>query len=145
MIIKLQRNNSDYNVLDKNISDIIQVEGTLKESTSIYEPVITLELPISNLSRCNYVTIDDFNRKYYIKDIVSVTNQLTQISCHVDVLTTYKEEIRNCYGIVKKQQEKFNLYLDDGTFKSYQNPIINTVTFPTGFDNPSLILLVSGG
>ena len=61
-IIKIQRNNSENIALDKNLTDILVLSGTLKEGTSIIDPVIIFEGNLSAVKNANYMTIDSFNR-----------------------------------------------------------------------------------
>lgn len=143
--IKLQKNKSDLNVLTKNIEDVLSVEGELRSETSIIRPIIRIETSNTDIFNCNYMTIDSFGgRKYFIDDITSVRNGIIQISAHVDVLSTYDTQIRKCTGIISKQTFNYNLYLDDGTLKAYNNPKIVTKSFPNGFTGESYLLLVAG-
>lgn len=140
--INLQTNYSDVNVLDKNITNISSVSGVLKEQTSIINPVIKIEgtLPTG----VNYMTIPDFGRSYFITDIQSVNNDIFEITGRVDVLTTYKNQIRGCTGIVARQESNWNLFLDDGSFKTYQNEIIKLAVFDSGFSVNQFVLAVAG-
>lgn len=140
--ITLMRNYSDINVLDKNTENLSTVSGTLKNKTSILNPVIQIQgaLPTG----CNYMYIADFGRYYFVDDISSVSNPIFEISAHVDVLTTYADQIRSCRGIIARQQNNWNLYVDDGAFKTYQNEIILVQTFTTGFSDDEFVLAVAG-
>ena len=140
--IQLMTNNSDDNVLSKNLTTLSSLNGTLKEQTSILAPVIKIDgdIPLS----CNYMYIPDFNRYYFIDNISSVTSKIFEISGHVDVLKTYENEIRGCTGIIARQENTWNLYIDDGAFKTYQNEIIKLSTFPNGFDTQEFVLAVAG-
>lgn len=143
--IKLQKNKSDLNVLTKNIEDVLSIEGELRAETSIIKPIIRIETSNTDIFNCNYMTIESFGgRKYFIDDITSVRNGMIQISAHVDVLSTYDAQIRKCTGIISKQTFNYNLYLDDGTLKAYNNPKIVTKSFPNGFTGESYLLLVAG-
>lgn len=143
-VIKLQRNNSEPIKVDKDITDILTVTGTLREGTSIIDPVIKIECDIADVAGCNYMTIDAFRRKYFVKDIVSVRNDIVEFHCHVDVLMTYRDGIRNNSGIVKRQENLWNLYLNDGSLKIYQNPNVITKEFPGGFNTQEFVFAVSG-
>lgn len=145
MDITLQRNNSEKNKLDKNITDIVTLSGTLREQTSIINPVIVIEGDLSSFVNCNYMTISAFNRSYFINNITSINNNLFEISAHVDVLSTYKSQIRENSAIIARQEKKWNLYLNDGVFKTYQNPHIVTKAFPSGFTEQHFIFSVAGG
>ena len=142
--ITLQQNNSDVRKLDKSLSTIATVTGTLKEGTSIINPVILIDCDISNVNTCNYMTIESFNRQYFVNDIKSIRNGLVEFSCHVDVLSTYATEIKGNRAIVRRQENDWNLYLNDGVFKVYQNPVVTTIEFPQGFATPEFVLAVAG-
>lgn len=145
MDITLQINSSEKNKLDKSITDIVTLSGTLREQTSIINPVIVIEGDLSSFVNCNYMTISAFNRSYFINNITSISNNLFEISAHVDVLSTYKSQIRENSAIIARQEKKWNLYLNDGVFKTYQNPHIVTKAFPSGFTQQHFIFSVAGG
>lgn len=142
--IILQRNNSEKNKVDKTLTTIATMTGTLKNETSIIDPVIIFETSLSDLKNCNYCTISEFGRSYFVNNIRSVRNGLVELTCHVDVLSTYKSQIRQQFAIIKRQQENWNLYLNDGSFKVYQNPMVLTKQFPAGFSTPSFVMAVAG-
>ena len=142
--IVLQVNSSEKERLDKNITDIATISGTLREKTSLIDPVIVIEGDLSNYVNCNNMTIQAFNRSYFINNITSVSNNLFEISAHVDVLTTYKTQIRTNDAIIARQEKKWNLYLNDGVFKTYQNPFIVTKAFPSGFTSQHFVFSVAG-
>lgn len=140
--INLMYNASDKNVVSKSLTTLSSLTGTLKETTSILNPVITFQGSIP--TNCNYMYIPDFNRYYFVNDIMSVHNDIFEVSAHVDVLQTYSSGIRNCTGIISRQQSTYNLYLDDGVFKTYQNPTFKLDKFPSGFNDMNFILAVAG-
>ena len=142
--ITLQINSSEKNKLDKEITDIATVSGVLKEDTSIIDPVVKIECDLSNYVNCNYITIPEFGRKYFVNNIRSVRNGLVEFSCHVDVLSSFADSIRSDRAIIKRQENKWNLYLNDGTFKVYQNPMVLTKAFPSGFTTQEFVLAVAG-
>lgn len=144
MDIILQVNNSEKNRLDKNITDLVTLSGILRDKTSIVDPVIMIEGDLSSYVNCNYLTITAFNRSYFINNITSVRNDLFEITAHVDVLTTYKDSIRANSAIIARQEKKWNLYLNDGVFKTYQNPHIVTKAFSSGFTEQHFIFSVAG-
>lgn len=143
--ITLQINNSEKNRLDKSITDLVTLTGTLRAETSIIDPVIVVEGDLSSFVNCNYMTIDSFHRKYFVNNIRSIRNGLFEITAHVDVLTTYAPQIRENSAIIARQEKKWNLYLNDGVFKTYQNPHIVTKAFPSGFTEQHFIFSVAGG
>lgn len=144
MTITLQRNNSENKKLDKDLTTISTLTGNLKQETSIIDPIIIIEDDGTNILDANYMTIDDFNRSYFITGIRSIRTNLWEVSGHCDVLTSFKNDIRANSAIVSKQENNWNLYIDDGTFKVYQNPIVYTKKFPNGFTDWSFVLCVAG-
>ena len=96
--------------------------------------------------RCNYITIGSpINRNYFVEEINVLADKLVEIRCRIDVLTTYKDAIRANKAIVQRQENQWNLYLDDGAFKVYQNSLIQTKLFPSGFnDGQNFILAIAG-
>lgn len=142
--IILQRNNSELNKVTKSIDNIMTVSGTLKEETSIIDPIIKIECNIADVKGCNYISVPEFGRSYFVNNIRSIRNGLVEFSCHVDVLSTYAEQIKNNTGIIKRQENEWNLYLNDGSFKVYQNPNVLTKAFPSGFTTQEFVLAVAG-
>lgn len=141
--ISIQVNNSEKNALDKNITTITTLTGTLKEETSIVNPVILIECPLENIVRANYLTISIFNRSYFITNIKSIREGLVEITAHVDVLSSFKDSIRQNKAIIHRQQNQWNLYLNDGVLRTYQNPNIITKAFPSGFNTQEFVLAVA--
>lgn len=142
--IVLQRNNSERERLTKNISNLLTVSGVLKTETSIIDPVIMIECDLNDVKNCNYMTISAFGRSYFVNNIRSIRNGLVEFSCHCDVLSTYAEQIRDNTAIIRKQENDWNLYLNDGSFKIYQNPNVLTRAFPSGFTTQEFVLAVAG-
>ena len=116
MRITLYQNRSESNVVDKVLTKIADVDGTLREETSILNPEFNIDVDSAGIILCNYIYIEEFNRYYFVNDIESVRNGLWRISCHVDVLSTYKNEIRMLSGIIARQEFEYNLLLDDDKF-----------------------------
>lgn len=142
--IMLQRNNSEANRITKEISEISTVSGELKTETSIIDPVIMIECDLSAIVGCNYISIPTFGRSYFVNNIRSIRHGLIEFSCHVDVLSSFSSGIRGNTAIVRKQENRWNLYLNDGSFKIYQNPNILTKSFPSGFTKQEFVLAVAG-
>lgn len=142
--IVLMRNNSEPNRIGKSLNTISTVSGVLKEETSIIDPVIKIECDLAAVTGCNYISIPTFGRKYFVNNIRSIRNGLVEFSCHVDVLDTYANGIKSNSAITKRQERNWNLYLNDGSLKVYQNPNVLTKAFPSGFTTQEFVLAVAG-
>lgn len=157
--IELQTNASATNVLDKKLTLQNTVSGVLRKGCSIIDPVIIIHTDGSDVWResFNYFHIPAFNRYYYLTNMVAVegsanlpgiTNpsQLWEIHGHVDVLMSYSKYIKAQTAIVARQENKYNLMLDDGFFMTYQNPKIQTKLFSVEgpFEHQEFVLVVAG-
>lgn len=147
MTIGLYYNKSDKRRLNKELEAIATYNGYMKNESSIIDPVIYIEgaFNIGNNINANYLHLPDYRRYYYIKDIIQVRANLVQIIATVDPLMSFKDEIKECSGIVKRGQNVSNTYLDDGSFKIYQNKKLLTQPFPSGFTTENFILTMAGG
>ena len=142
--IVLQKNNSERNRITKDISEILTVSGELKTETSIIDPVIMIGCDLSSVVGCNYMSIPAFGRSYFVNNIRSIRSGLVEFSCHVDVLSSFAPQIRSNTAIVRRQENNWNLYLNDGSFKVYQNPNVLTKAFPSGFTTQEFVLAIAG-
>ena len=142
--ITLQKMTSEKYAVTKSTSDIKTVSGVLKDTTSIIDPVIMIEIDLADVTDCNYLSIPKFGRKYFVNNIRSVRNGLVEFTCHVDVLSSWASELKTNSAIVRRNEKKWNLYLNDGTFKIYQNPNVLTKAFPSGFTTQEFVLAVAG-
>lgn len=142
--IVIMFNNSERNKLEKDTETITTLSGVLKEGTSIIDPVILFQGEVQDFRKANYMYIQAFQRYYFINNMRSIRNDLWEISAHVDVLNSFKNQINNCRGIVKRSKNKWNLYLNDGSFKVYQNPKVLAKKFPSGFSTYEFVLAVAG-
>ena len=141
MTINLYVNSSDNNVLDKTLSSVASVSGSLRNESDVMTPTIIIQGDYFN---ANYCFISDWGRYYYIENIRSIRNNIIEIDCRIDTLKTYASQIRACTGIVKKQQNDYNLYINDGSFMTYANDKVFTKGFSGSFDTDSYVLLVAG-
>lgn len=143
MTINLYVNVSEKERVTKTLSLEKSFSGTLREQTSVIDPVISIE-STDNLSQYNYMYIPDFGRYYYIRNVESVKNGLWRITGHVDVLMSFKSQILANSGVIERQENKWNLYLPDPDFQTSNKTQIQTKKFPKGFGNRSYILVISG-
>lgn len=146
MVIDLYINTSENNRVNKVLSSKFEMTGTLRGETNVVNPEILIEH--ANPTGYNYAFIPEFNRYYFINEFTSVRNGLWRVRLAVDVLETYKTQIKQMPAIIDKQQNKknSNLYLNDGSYvidsRSY-NTILN---FSGGFnDGGKFILITAGG
>ena len=97
--------------------------------------VITIESSI--VPNFNYAYIEDFNRYYFIEDIVSLRNNLWELTMSIDVLMTYRLGILNLRGFIDRSQSLYNDRLIDKKRIIEQGYDIENVEIPNEvFVNP---------
>lgn len=131
MTLEIGISTDDKNRINKSYTMQYSYNGVLKEPTSVINPVILVYAPLDMLTGCNYVYIPIFRRFYYISEMKSATNDTCTISCHVDVLMSFKDDIYACTGYVDRQQDIVNYMLPDPQKIKQVNPAISTVPFTT--------------
>ena len=148
MNIKLCSSISEIVAINKDISIIDDVSATIKGALSVENPVLILQYKSDIQSNVNYVYIPEYNRYYFVTDIINLTGGRYELHCKVDVLMSFKDNILNLSCIVDKQSSKdnANMYLDDGSFVVQSKEFVDTINFPNGFnDNGEFILITAGG
>lgn len=145
MKILLYKNTSESIRVDKTLTNEYEFTGTLKEGTSVINPIVKLNA--FNLSSYNYAYIQSIGRYYYITDIKSVKYGLWEISMHVDVLMSYKNAIRNSLAIIKSTEEPHkNFYLNHNSWLTEVKDKTDIISFSGGLNtNGEYILITAGG
>lgn len=145
MDITLYKNNSPNYFINKVLAGASTFSGTLREESSVIDPVIMIEA--ANLSQYNYLYISSFGRFYYINNIESVRNNLWRLTCHVDVLNTYRSEILAHQAIVSKatQQNVSDLMIDDGEWVVENKKVNTVISFPSGLNDSGEYILITAG
>lgn len=144
----LYTNSSSTRVVDKQLTVVLNVTGSLRDGASVLDPEIMVETDLSDtqLGAINYMYVEAFHRYYFVTDMRMETTGLWSISGHVDVLMTYRAQIRNQNAIVARQEGMYNMYLDDGWFSAYQKPLVFTHPFSVSspFSQHSYVLIIAG-
>lgn len=149
MKLQLQFNKSDYRKVGKALTLLNELEGSLTEPTNILAPEFTIvSNQLGTSSKCNYITVPEFGRSYFVTDWNSVAKDLIKVTCSIDIRESYKDWIKSKNAVVARQENEdaYNLYLPDSAFKVDSRRVFQTKTFPNGFDtvNGNYILAVSG-
>lgn len=147
MLGKLYFNKSDKRVVDKTIT---QVGGNMDiqfiDDSSVVDPILKMKVT-SGILNCNYLWLEDLHRYYYINDW-TLSKGYVIAKCHVDVLMTYKTEIREIKCIVRRQEryDRCNFYQNDDKWKLNSYPCTRVLEFDSGFDmsNNNFVMGVVG-
>ena len=144
MNITLYTNNSEKIAVDKTLTTLTTLTGTFREETTLTDPVVLLSDVSAFIGTANYAYIDEFGRYYFITGIDFVKANLWRVHMHVDVLMSFKTQIRAQKGIIERNEGTYNLKLNDGLFVTSQKPRIATFAFPQGFNQWNFVLAAAG-
>lgn len=139
---------SEKRALDKSFSAVTTATGTLRNQSNVVNPSILVEVGVGTIATCNYMEIPTFGRKYYITDMTSMGDNLTLVSGHCDVLSTYATGIRQNTAIVARSatQGNWNLLMNDNQIKLNNKKKIIVKKGFTAFPKNqfSMILITTG-
>ena len=145
MEVKLCQNLSENNIINKTIQEVDTAYCTIKGTISVEAPVLLLQYD-SDLQDINYLKIPEFERNYYITDIINLTGGRYEIRAKSDVLESFKADILRLTAIIDKSlAPNANMFIDDGSYIC-ENKEFNTVlNFPTGFNEAGEYILITAG
>lgn len=125
-------NKSDRRYLTKNIEGKYpNVPVQIIEPSSVVRPSLKVSSGLIG-QNVNYLKLVDLERYYYINDWI-MENGYIRLECEVDVLMSFKDEIKERSVVVKRNEKKYNLYLDDPKYKIQNRTATMTKEFPNGF------------
>ena len=89
-----------------------------RDDASLISPVILIEDQNDDVMNYSYAYIEDWGKRdYFIKDIVLVNgNHLYELDLNVDVLATYRTDIRNSSQFVMRSASNYNTNLIDSMY-----------------------------
>lgn len=124
----------------------LSMDVTLKSDCSLKNPVFIVQSS-SDIGQFNYLSAPALGgREYFITEVVSVANNRWEVHCETDGLSTWWNQIKTNRAVIRRQQNKYNLYLDDPDFMTYNYERIQTIQFPNNlFDKELKYVLVVNG
>ena len=145
MEIHLYVNSSEKNQLGKTLGSELILTGNLRDEANVINPVILIRA--DNISGYNYAYVKEFNRYYFIRNMVSVRTGLWRIELSVDVLESYKTEIKKLSVILRDTETTgATNYLSGDVWKTNVKETTNIINFSGGLsDTGEFILITAGG
>lgn len=143
MIMKMYNTSDSNNTINKTLANETEFNIKLKGDTSITRPIVVLHS--DSIILFNYAYIPEFNRYYFVDKIELFPNGIYNISLKVDVLESFKNDIKNSYGMISKQTNINNYYNDsyESEIKKEVDLYRSTVSFD--LDVKEKILVTIGG
>lgn len=99
MIIKVYKSISDPRVMNKELTFIRQYNITYKENLDSIDTSIILKTSTIDF---NYIEFVEAKRYYFVTNTEIESKDRMRVYLHCDVLSTHKEYIKQCYGLVVK-------------------------------------------
>lgn len=145
MQIILYQNDSEPEKVDKELTAALTLAGSLRNTSEVINPSILIAVNAGIVSGYNYAYIPLFDRYYYITDMTSNREGLTTITMRVDVLMSWRTQIRANRAVINHQESAGNLYLNDGTWFHDSRNFYTVKSFPNGFNDTGEFILITAG
>lgn len=143
MVANFYKNSSAEIVLNKELSTPFPVAFDLKAECSVLYPTIIVRSIDFRLY--NYVQIELFNRYYFIDSVLTLNQDTVEVSCRVDPLMSFKDDILAANGVIERNENQFIKYITDNKYTVLNYERIQTKVFPNSFPtNGQFILVVAG-
>lgn len=102
--IEIGKSTDDIRTLDKNFVAVKTITNArIKEPCDILYPSVIVNYD-SSITKCNYVYIPEWDRYYYIDNITVSAGHTLTLNCVVDVLNSFKDEIKNLTVNVERNE-----------------------------------------
>lgn len=137
---------SDDRTVNKTLISAGELTGVLRDESSMINPQIRVENDGTPI-RANYCYIPDFQRYYFINEVIAYRHKVWDLSLSVDVLMSFRGDIAELYVIVDKAEDENikDMYIDDGSLVMDNVMYTQIINFPNGFNQyPELVLITAG-
>lgn len=141
MIVKLGTYSGSPVSINKTAS-FTDYTGYFRDAENISKPTVQIER--DNPIGFNYMYIPDLNRYYFVSGVSTVVTNLIAVTGVVDVAMSFKNDFLNWDVVVRRNENRYNMLLDDGIFKAYQNSKHKVIAFPREMTEYSYILALGG-
>lgn len=105
-----------------------------KEDSSVVNPHIVLKT-FEGLTKYNYVYINDFERSYFIRDMIMRTGGEVEIVCHVDGLYSFRKSLNNCIVHEARATGGKGNYIKDDLVVMNSSPVSKILALPMDKSN----------
>lgn len=145
MNITLYKTSSERHRLSKVLTNGISKNNChILDGTSITDPVVVIGYDVTLLNH-SYAYISDFGRYYFINNIEVLPGQEMRLSLHVDVLMTYKDQIKACNARVTRSQSNYDPMISDNLIINKVNTNITQRKIGSGFTRANQYYVLIGG
>lgn len=140
MELHFYQTNSENNRIEKALENQLIIEGNFKGDVDILKPIITVSN--TTIPQYNYCYIPALNRYYFISKVDIVEGKLYAVNLAIDVLMTYKEQIKALTVVVSSTSQANPYY--NGYVSGYDvRTDYETKHFENNFEENGEIVLVA--
>lgn len=146
MNVILYTSKSDKKVVNKSLTNDYTIDCKLKNDCSIINPSLYITSENTNIVDYNYAYIPTFKRYYYVENITFINNTIVMLDLKVDVLMSFKNSFLDLNAVIQRNENKYNVYMNDNDFVLLNKKRIIQKEFANGFTGTGVnILTVNGG
>ena len=135
-------NESERNQLDKIITSKLSDTIVIKEEVDVLNPVVYIKTS-TDITGVNYMKLDD--RYYYAHVQLLPGGDIYKVTGETDPLMTFKDAIRNNTGLISRNQNFYNRFLNDERVKLNAYEQVKTLKFSSGFSKTMQYYLITIG
>lgn len=143
MDIKLYKNNSSINTLNKSLTCLANYTCQITDVFDIYNPtfIISVRVPIDG----DYIYCSDTKYYYYITDL-KIEGNLIYIYCECDYLMSFKSQIMSSMCIAVRSSSHYNPNIKDSLIADDNSTNYNFLKFNYSFlqSKDNIIMQIGG-
>lgn len=149
--ITLYNNTEKSLIADKSPAVVASYSGTFRDAIDFITPVLVIEANSFDVQSSNYFSIPGaIDRYYYMTGKKALNDKLWQITGRADLRKTFRTQILAAEGIVARNENNYDMYLNDPQIPIGARKTLSIRKFPNGtpFTNGaggSVSLVVLGG
>lgn len=129
--VNFYKNHSDYNCVNKSLTNITSVTLVVKGELDLINPSFTLE-GLNDSLPSEGLYMEMLGRYYFCKYSLDPGN-LIRITAHVDVLMSHKVGIKANSAIIERNASIVNPYIKDNEQRVTAYNAVHTLPFSSGF------------
>ena len=153
MVITLYNNTEPVLKMTKTPSSLGTCTGNFPGEIDLLHPDCLIEATDSVMEEANYFSINtDPFRYFFIESKTCVRTGLWQIRGKADLRSTYAAAIQSSHGIIARNENTYDMYLNDGMIPVSEKKAVAIQEFPytpfthaTGDGVRPVTMLVVGG
>lgn len=135
-----KRVNSTKTPTATDLAAFTEYTVTYKKPTSLRSPVVEIATDVRTY---DYAYISDFNRYYFVSDVISLHNGLTEYHLEADPMASQKSKIGNTSARIAFSSTGYDKWIPDSRLGVYSTINVFTQSIASGINNGANVLTVA--